>query len=165
MAEIIAQELNEQEEDTQKSKYLTFNIGNETYAIEIRYVTEIIGIQPITEVPEVPEYIKGIINLRGKIIPVMDVRLRFKKPFLEYAERTCVIVIDVDEISIGLIVDSVAEVITIPDSDVVMPPEVSKGSSRFIKGIGKTGKEVKLILDCNTLLTENDIEDIAGINS
>jgi purine-binding chemotaxis protein CheW len=165
MAEIIAQELNEQEEDTQKSKYLTFNIGSETYAIEIRYVTEIIGIQPITEVPEVPEYIKGIINLRGKIIPVMDVRLRFKKPFLEYAERTCVIVIDVEEISIGLIVDSVAEVITIPDSDVVMPPEVSKGSSRFIKGIGKTGKEVKLILDCNTLLTENDIEDIAGINS
>lgn len=165
MAEIIAQEFNEQEEDTQKSKYLTFNIGSETYAIEIRYVTEIIGIQPITEVPEVPEYIKGIINLRGKIIPVMDVRLRFKKPFLEYAERTCVIVIDVEEISIGLIVDSVAEVITIPDSDVVMPPEVSKGSSRFIKGIGKTGKEVKLILDCNTLLTENDIEDIAGINS
>lgn len=165
MAEIIAQELNEQEEDTQKSKYLTFNIGSETYAIEIRYVTEIIGIQPITEVPEVPEYIKGIINLRGKIIPVMDVRLRFKKPFLKYAERTCVIVIDVEEISIGLIVDSVAEVITIPDSDVVMPPEVSKGSSRFIKGIGKTGKEVKLILDCNTLLTENDIEDIAGINS
>lgn len=163
MAEIIAQELFEQEEDTQKGKYLTFLIGSETYAIEISYVTEIIGIQPITEVPEVPEYIRGIINLRGKIIPVMDVRLRFKKPFMEYAERTCVIVINVNEISIGLIVDSVAEVIAIPDSDIVAPPEVGKGSSKYIKGIGKTGKDVILILDCGMLLTESDIEEIANI--
>jgi purine-binding chemotaxis protein CheW len=163
MAEIIAQELYEQEEDTQKGKYLTFLIGSETYAIEISYVTEIIGIQPITEVPEVPEYIRGIINLRGKIIPVMDVRLRFKKPFMEYAERTCVIVINVNEISIGLIVDSVAEVISIPDSDIVAPPEVGKGSSKFIKGIGKTGKDVILIMDCSMLLTEYDIEEIADM--
>lgn len=163
MAEIIAQELYEQEEDTQKGKYLTFLIGSETYAIEISYVTEIIGIQPITEVPEVPEYIRGIINLRGKIIPVMDVRLRFKKPFMGYAERTCVIVINVNEISIGLIVDSVAEVISIPDSDIVAPPEVGKGSSKFIKGIGKTGKDVILIMDCSMLLTEYDIEEIADM--
>ena len=84
-----------QEEDTQKGKFLTFSLGNESYGLEIKYVTEIIGIQPITEVPELPEYIRGIINLRGKIIPVMDVRLRFKKPFNEYNERTCIIVIDV----------------------------------------------------------------------
>lgn len=165
MAEIIMQELEEFEEDTQKGKFLTFVTGSEAYGIEIKYVTEIIGIQPITEVPEVPEYIRGIINLRGKIIPVMDVRLRFKKPFKEYAERTCVIVIDVEDISIGLIVDSVAEVITIPDLDIVAPPEVSKGTNKFIKGIGKVGNEVKLLLDCNKLLSENEIEDIKKIES
>jgi len=86
-------------ENTQKDKYLTFLLGEETYAIEIKYVTEIIGIQPITQVPELPSYIKGIINLRGRIIPVMDVRLRFKKPPVEYNDRTCIIVIDIDRMT------------------------------------------------------------------
>lgn len=163
MADIVMQEVEGQEEDTQKNKFLTFLVGSETYGIEIKYVREIIGIQPITEVPEVPEYIRGIINLRGKIIPVMDVRLRFKKPFMEYAERTCVIVIDVGEVSIGLIVDSVAEVLTIPDSEIVTPPEVSKGGNKYIKGIGKAGNDVKLLLDCDKLLNDNEIEDITNL--
>ena len=77
------------EEDTQKDRYLVFSFGNENYGIDIKYVIEIIGIQAITEVPELPEYVKGIINLRGKIIPIMDVRLRFKKEPREYDDRTC----------------------------------------------------------------------------
>lgn len=164
MADTMTQKLLEQEEDTQKGKFLTFLLGNEFYGIEIRYVTEIIGIQAITEVPELPEYVKGIINLRGKIIPVMDVRLRFKKLFREYNDRTCVIVVDIKDASIGLIVDSVSEVLSIPDGDIVSPPEVSKGFiNRYIKGIGKVGNDVKLILDCNTLLNEDEVERLSDL--
>jgi purine-binding chemotaxis protein CheW len=160
MAEAINQEVLDQEEDTQKDKFLTFILGNESYGIEIKHVREIIGIQPITEVPELPEYIRGIINLRGKIIPVMDVRLRFRKAIKEYNDRTCVIVIDIKDTSIGLIVDSVAEVISIPDADIVPPPDVSRGGNKYIKGIGKVGSEVKLILDCDKLINEEDAENL-----
>jgi purine-binding chemotaxis protein CheW len=151
----------EMEEDTQKDRFLTFSLDKESYGIEVRYVTEIIGIQAITEVPELPEYVKGIINLRGKIIPVMDVRLRFKKEPREYNDRTCTIVVDIREVSIGLIVDSVSEVITIPEQDVVEPPQMNKGfNNRYIKKIGKVGNDVKLLLDCEKLLTEDELEDL-----
>lgn len=164
MAETIIQDELEQEEDTQKDKFLTFILGNESYGIEIKYVTEIIGIQPITEIPELPAYIKGIINLRGKIIPVMDVRLRFKKLNRDYNDRTCVIVIDIKDISIGLIVDSVAEVTSIPDVDIVSPPDINRSGNKYIKGIGKVGSEVKLILDCDKLLNEEDTENLSNIS-
>lgn len=151
------------EEDTQKNKFLTFSLGNEIYGIEIKYVTEIIGIQPITEVPELPAYVRGIVNLRGKIIPVIDVRLRFKKPLKEYSDRTCVIVIDIEEISIGLIVDSVCEVLVIPENEIVPPPNVNGGvSNKYLKGIGKVDNSIKLILDCNKLLKE---EEITGLTA
>jgi len=149
-------------EDTQEDRFLTFSLGNESYGIEIRYVTEIIGIQPITEIPELPEYIKGIINLRGKIIPVMDIRLRFKKEPKDYNDRTCVIVVDIRDVSIGLIVDSVSEVITIPKQDIVEPPQMNKGyQNRYIKSIGKVGSEVKLLLDCEMLLNEGEINELS----
>lgn len=160
MADII--ENNEElEEDTQKGRFLTFSLGKESYGIEIKFVTEIIGIQAITEIPELPEYVKGIINLRGKIIPVMDVRLRFRKEPKEYNDRTCVIVVDIKDVPIGLIVDSVAEVLTIPDQDIVDPPQINKGlNNRYIKNIGKVGSEVKLLLDCEKLLTEEELQDL-----
>jgi len=149
------------EEDTQKDRFLTFLLGNETYGIEIKYVTEIIGIQAITQVPELPDYIKGIINLRGNIIPVMDVRLRFKKEDKEYNDRTCIIVININDVSIGLIVDSVSEVITIPEENVVDPPKMGNGfNNRYIKHIGKVGDDVKLLLDCEKLLTEDELEEL-----
>jgi len=102
-----------EDEDTLRGKYLIFSMGDEFFGMEIRYITEIIGIQPITEVPEMPEYVKGVTNLRGKIIPVMDARLRFKKALREYDDRTCIIVVETGDVSIGLIVDSVAEVLTL----------------------------------------------------
>lgn len=155
----------EPDEDTQKGRFLTFILDRETYGIEIRFVTEIIGIQVITEIPELPDYVKGIINLRGKIIPVMDVRLRFRKEQVEYNDRTCIIVIDINSISIGLIVDSVAEVITIADQDVVEPPKMSKDSgNRYIKNIGKAGNDVKLLLDCEKLLSEDELEELRESN-
>lgn len=161
MADVF-EETMEMEEDTQKDRFLTFSLGKETYGIEIRYVTEIIGIQAITEIPELPEYVKGIINLRGKIIPVMDVRLRFKKEPKEYSDRTCIIVVDIKNISIGLIVDSVSEVLTIPEQDIAEPPQMNKGlNNRYIKMIGKVGNDVKLLLDCEMLLTEEELEDLS----
>ena len=148
----------EMDEDTLKGRYLTFSLGDESYGIEVRYVTEIVGMQKITEIPELPDYVKGIINLRGKIIPVIDVRLRFRKEPKEYNDRTCVIVIDIRDLSIGLIVDTVSEVISIPDEDIVEPPEMNKGfSNRYIENIGKVGNEVKLLLDCEKLLTEDEL--------
>lgn len=160
---LTEKQLQEVEEDTQKGRYLTFNLDRESYGIEITHVTEIIGIQPITEIPELPDYIKGIVNLRGKIIPVMDVRLRFRKSSREYNDRTCVIVVDIGDISIGLIVDSVSEVIAIPDTEIVAPPQVGKGGNKYVKGIGKVHGEVKLLLDCNKLLNEEDSDYLLSI--
>ena len=144
-------------EDTQHGRYLTFILGEEIFGIEIKYVTEIIGMHQITQLPELPEHIRGIINLRGKIIPVIDIRLRFKKEPIEYDDRTCIIVIEIDDISVGLIVDQVDEVITYEDDDIVPPPDYKTGiQNRFIEGIGRKEESVTLILDCRRLLTEDD---------
>lgn len=162
MAQVLEEFM--EQEDTQKGKFLTFSIGKEVYGIEIRYVTEIIGVQPITEVPEVPAYVRGIINLRGKIIPVIDVRLKFKKEFKDYNDRTCIIVIDILNICVGLIVDNVAEVLNIPEDGIVPPPDSKTGfHNRYIKGIGKIGNEVKLLLDCEKILSEDEVEVIEAM--
>lgn len=152
-----------EEEDTQKDKFLTFKIENEFYGIEIKYVIEIIVIQDISKVPELPEYIKGIINLRGKIIPVMDVRLRFKKEEKEYNDRTCIIIIEMGDTFMGLIVDSVSEVVNIPDGELVNPPEVSRYNNEYIRAIGKTSNGIKLILDCNKLLSYEDVKSLSSV--
>lgn len=149
------------EEDTQKGKYLTFTVGSEVYGLEIQYITEIIGIQKITQMPELPEYMKGIINLRGKIIPVMDMRIRFKKAPREYNDRTCVIVVEIKGLSVGLIIDSVSEVISIPDQNIVKPPQINNEiGNRYIKGIGKVVNEVKLLIDCEKLFTSYELDDL-----
>lgn len=153
-----------EDDDTLKGKYLIFSMGNELFGMEIRYITEIIGIQPITEVPDMPEYVKGVTNLRGKIIPVIDARLRFKKEVREYDGRTCIIVLDTNDISVGLIVDSVAEVLTMQDQDIAPPPELSRGGRRYIKGIGKAGGSVKLLLDCQRLLSDDELDEIENIS-
>ncbi|WP_297417587.1 chemotaxis protein CheW [Clostridium sp.] len=163
MNENLMIDIVETDEDTQKGKYLTFVLDNESYGIGINNITEIIGIQPITLIPELPDYIRGIINLRGKIIPVMDVRLRFKKAFREYNDRTCIIVIDINELSIGLIVDSVSEVLNIPDQDIIPPPNLNKISNKYIRGIGKIDNEVKLILDCDKLINDDDADILSNI--
>ena len=139
-------------EDTQEGLYLTFSIGDEVFGIGIEFVKEIIGIQPITKIPDFPDHIKGVINLRGKIIPVMDVRLRFKKPEHPYDTRTCIIVVDILRNSIGLIVDRVAEVIAIPECEIAAPPEINRQVGGYIKGFGKVGGDIKLLLDCGVLL-------------
>lgn len=152
----------EDDDDTQKDRYLTFRILNEEYGIEIMYVNEIIGMYKITPVPEMPSYVKGVINLRGKVIPVIDVRLRFGMNQKEYDERTCIIVVNMEYLEVGLIVDTVNEVVQIPEEDIEKPSRLSQSrKSLFIKGLGKIGENVKILLDVNKLLHSDDIEQIA----
>jgi purine-binding chemotaxis protein CheW len=153
----LLDEEDEEDEDTQVNKFLTFVLNTGAYGIEIRYVTEIIGIQNITKVPDMPCYIKGVINLRGKVIPVMDVRLRFGVEERSYDDRTCIIVINIDDQSVGLIVDRVLEVLDIPQSDIEPPPKVKRGTDNlFIQGMGKVGSEVKILLNANRLLYDEE---------
>lgn len=146
-------------EDDQQGMYLTFELDREYYGLWIGYVSEIIGILPFTEVPELPAFVRGIFNLRGQIIPLMDMRLRFQKQFVEYDERSCVIVIEVGNNTVGLIVDSVSEVISFEEADIIQQPMLSSGvSNQFVKSIGKVGNAVKLLLDCDKLLSNQEVE-------
>jgi purine-binding chemotaxis protein CheW len=155
-----------EDEDTQEGKYLTFSLGKEEYGIEIRYVTEIIGIQAITDLPDTPAFVKGVINLRGKVIPVIDVRLRFNFKEKEHTDRTCFVVVTINHMTVGLIVDSVSEVIDIPADQIEPPPRVNQGAgSRYIQGLGKVGEHVKILLDINKLLFEAEQQEIAELVS
>ncbi len=147
------------DEDTLSSRYLTFHLGNEDYGIEIRYVIEIVGMQKITEVPDMPDFVKGVINLRGQVIPVMDVRLRFNMEPRDYDERTCVIVVDLGGSVAGLIVDKVQEVCEIPPDNVSPAPQLGKTrKSRYILGMARVGKDVKILLDMDKLLRKEEVE-------
>jgi len=158
----LDEDIYDNDEDTQKDKYLTFHLASEDYGIDIAFVTEIIGIQKITEVPDMPKFIKGVINLRGKVIPVMDVRTKFNLEPRTYDERTCIVVVEINKTFIGLVVDEVSEVVDIPESQVEAPPNNGKGtSSRFLKGMGKIDEEVKILLNVEKLLFEEAFEQIA----
>jgi purine-binding chemotaxis protein CheW len=154
---IMAEEAFAGEEDTQKGKFLTFHLAREDYGIEIRHVTEIIGIQKITEVPDMPDYVRGVINLRGKVIPVMDVRTRFRMPPREYDERTCIVVVNVEEQSVGLVVDQVNEVTDIPDDQIEPAPRSRNGESSCVQGMGKIGDEVKILVNVQKLLDQENL--------
>lgn len=139
--------------DAQHAKYLTFLLEGETYALDIRHVREIIGMQKITSVPDVAPFIRGVINLRGKVIPVMDVRSRFNLPQRAYDGRTCIVVVHVGDWSVGLVVDTVSEVVDIPEEQIEPPPRVGGvESARFLRGMGKLGDHVRLLLDAEELI-------------
>ena len=165
MAEELIEDVEEQDNrDTQKDRYLTFRLGDEDYGIEIRHVIEIVGTQKVTQLPESPSFVKGVINLRGQVIPVIDVRARFNMELREYDDRTCVIVVCVEHSQVGLIVDTVSEVREILAADIAPPPSVSdRQSNGFLLGLGKTGDEVKILLDVAKLLFGPDSESIASL--
>ncbi len=155
------------EHDAQKGKYMTFKSGNEYFGLKIQYVNEIIGFQAITAIPETEDYIKGLINLRGKILPVIDVRLRFKQDPFEYNDRTCIIVINVKDTVVGLIVEKIAEVVEIPDENILPPPSIGrmdKAQNQYVYGIGRVGDSVKLLLDPDKLLNDEDLSLIEEVN-
>lgn len=147
------------EYDEQKGKYMTFKSGREYFGLKIQCVNEIIQIQSITKVPETQDYLRGLINLRGKVIPVVDVRLRFHQEPLEYTDRTCIIVINVNTMMVGLIVEKIAEVVEIKEEDILPPPAARQSDQmhRYVYGIGKVGDKVKLLLDPEKLLNDGDL--------
>ena len=136
-------------EDVMRGKYLTFLVGDAGYGIEISYVVEIISVQEITLVPHTHAYVKGIINLRGTVIPVIDMRMRFGQGEVEYTEKTCIIVLSMDEMSVGILVDGVQDVSDIDDENIQDPPKITGNMLKnyFIKAVGISGGEVKQLVD------------------
>jgi purine-binding chemotaxis protein CheW len=153
----MTDELYAEEEDSQRGRYLTFTLDKDVFGISIRFVTEIIGVQSITRVPETPDFIKGIINLRGKIIPIVDVRLKFGKPEAAYTERTCIIVTEANDMTVGLVVDKVDDVLTIPDESLAAAPDGGLGFDvMYIEGVGNIGDNVLLLLDLEKFLRPDE---------
>ena len=149
-----------------EGKYLTFALAKEEYGIGILKIKEIIGIMPITAVPQTPEFVKGVINLRGKVIPALDLRQRFWMEAVDYTERTCIIVVEIPGeagiFPIGVVVDSVSEVLNIKAEEVEDAPTFgTKLDTDYILGMAKMEEGVKILLDIDQVLSEDGIE-IAG---
>lgn len=149
-----------------ENKYLTFALADEEFGIGILKVKEIIGMMDITPVPRTPEFVLGVINLRGKVIPVVDLRLKFGLPYKEPDERTCVIVVEVieenEKVQMGIVVDSVSEVINIGDEDIEDAPSFGDPTidTQYITGMAKAGDEVKILMDINKVLTGEGLKNL-----
>lgn len=146
-------------------KYLTFTLANEDYGLEILKVREIIGMMDITAIPQTPAYVKGVINLRGRVIPVIDLRLKFGLPPMEYGERTCIIVVEVKTkagaVQMGVVVDSVSEVLNISGGDIEPTPSFGTHvDTKYILGIAKARGTIKILLDIDRVLSA---EELAGL--
>lgn len=143
-------------------KYLTFALGKEEYAVEILKVREIIGFMDITGVPRTPAYVRGVINLRGQVIAVMDLRVKFAMETAQVSEQTCIIVVEIKQqgrkLSTGIIVDHVSEVLDIPESSIEAPPSFGDSQDTdFILGMGKIGNSVKILLDIDKVISVDEI--------
>ena len=148
-----------------EGKYLTFTMDREEYGIGILKIKEIIGMMPITPVPRTPEHVKGVINLRGKVIPVVDLRLRFGMEAIDYTERTCIIVVEIASpagmVQIGIVVDSVSEVLNIKAEDIEDTPTFgTKLDTDYILGMAKMEGGVKILLSIDKVLSTQDLEDL-----
>ena len=149
------------EKSTLEGKFLTFILGDEIYGIEILSVREIIGLMDITTVPQTPDYMKGVINLRGKVIPVIDMRMKFSMQEEAHTQETCVIVVEVNSTSIGIIVDSVSEVSDIGGGEIENAPKFGQNiDTSFIMGIGKVKEKIIILLDIETVLSSEELEMI-----
>lgn len=152
----------EDEDDIQENKYLMCKIGNEVYGMDIRFVTDIIELQKITEVPDMPKYVRGVINLRGQVIPIIDLRLYFEMPFREYDDRTVITVVNIGGTSIGFIIDTATEVQSIPEKNIDPAPNFHGDENRghYIAGLGKIGEEITIILDMEKLIEHGEMSEI-----
>jgi len=152
----------------QEGKYLTFSLAGEEYGIGILKVKEIIGMMPITMVPQTPHYVKGVINLRGKVIPVVDLRLKFGLPPMEYTERTCIIVVEItgttQKVLMGIVVDTVSEVLNIKAQEIEETPNFGGDlQTEYILGMAKVEGGVKILLDIDKVLAREEIANIESI--
>lgn len=150
-------------ENSHEGKYLTFVLGDEEYGLEILKVREIIGLMDITTVPQTPEFIKGVINLRGKVIPVIDLRLKFGMPEAEPTEETCIIVVDINTTLMGILVDTVSEVLDIAQGEIEPAPAFSDDiQTEFILGMGKIKGKVKILLDISRVLSPEELVHVVS---
>jgi purine-binding chemotaxis protein CheW len=159
--EIMDQTANAMEQ--REGKYLTFTLADEEYGIGILKIKEIIGMMTVTTVPQTPEFVKGVINLRGKVIPVIDLRLRFGMESMDYTERTCIIVVEIDgtvgTVQIGIVVDSVSEVLNIKADEIEDTPTFgARLNTDYILGMAKMGGGVKILLDINRVLKAKEVD-------
>ena len=149
--------------EDKEGKYLTFTLAEEEYGIGILKIKEIIGMMAITTVPQTPKFVKGVINLRGKVIPVIDLRLRFGMESMDYTERTCIIVVEIDgtanTVQIGIVVDAVSEVLNINGKDIEDTPTFgTKLDTSYILGMAKMEGGVKILLDIDRVLKAEEVE-------
>ena len=150
-------------------KYLTFILGREEFAIRVLKVREIMGIQDITAVPQTPAYVKGVINLRGKVIPVVDLRLKFCLPEIEYTKRTCIIVVQVQSggvsLQTGIVVDEVSEVLNLAAADIEDTPDFGDGAGgvSYLLGMAKVKGKVKILLDIDQVLSGQELRGLDAL--
>ncbi len=151
--------------DALAGKYLTFKLADEDHGISLLKVREIIGMMPITSVPRTPDFVKGVINLRGKVIPVTDLRLRFDMPEIDYTDRTCIIVVEVERqditIQMGIVVDAVTEVLPVKAEEFEAAPEFgTKVDTQYILGMANMDGSVKILLDIDRVMTAKEIAEL-----
>jgi len=150
-------------------KYLTFNLGKEEYGVSILKVREIIGLMEITAVPHTPFFIRGVINLRGRVIPVLELRLKFDMEPQQFDERTCIIVVEMqglkETVQVGMLVDSVSEVLNIAEDEIEPPPSfgASKIDTGYLLGMGKIKGQVKILLDVDKVISEGELQQLSGM--
>ena len=154
--------------DARAGKYLTFQLANEEFGIRVLKVREIIGVQEITSVPQTPPHIKGVINLRGKVVPVIDLRLKFGMPSSEYTQRTCIIVTQVQgesgAILMGAVVDGVSEVVTLAGGEIEDTPDFGEDiSSQYLLGMAKVKGKVKILLDIDKVLSGQELHSLGSM--
>ena len=154
--------------EEREGKYLTFSLADEEYGIGILKIKEIIGMMPITSVPQTPEFVKGVINLRGKVIPVIELRLRFGMGKIDYTERTCIIVVEIDSqagtVLIGIVVDSVSEVLNVKGDDIADTPTFgAKLNTEYILGMAKMEGGVKILLDIDQVLSAEELSGLEQV--
>lgn len=160
----VNQVLNEAETAEMDGKYLSFWTDQQLFGVPISDVVQIVGVQTITQLPEMPYYMKGIINLRGSIIPIIDARLRLGKPERGYDEKTCIIVTKIHDTLMGFVVDAVDEVTDIASDDIAYPPQISGDyTSGFLTGIAKREKDVVLLISTKKLLGEEEVDMMAQV--
>ncbi len=149
-------------------KYLTYTLAEEEYGIGILKVKEIIGMMPITSVPRTPDFVKGVINLRGKVIPVIDLRLKFSMKSIDYTDRTCIIVVEIDSndttVLIGIVVDAVSEVLNINESEIEETPQFGTSiNTEYILGMAKMEGGVKILLDIDKVLSQEEVTQLENV--
>jgi purine-binding chemotaxis protein CheW len=157
---------NEAQPQTRGGKFLSFFLNGEEYGMEILKVHEIIGMLPVTRVPKTSAYMRGVVNLRGKIIPVIDLRLRFGMEMAEETSENCIIVVEAGGVEIGVIVDKVSEVLEITDGEIEDVPSFGTDvSTNYLLGIGNTNGNVRMLLDIDRILTEKETADVHSVAS